>query len=77
MTRSNWLSLAVSLATLITMSTPPVMGNNNETAAIIFLDEYNQQAMVEYYQDVSASWTYNTNITDYNQERSVSLNYIV
>eukprot|EP00057_Strongylocentrotus_purpuratus_P002482 XP_003724613.1 PREDICTED: angiotensin-converting enzyme isoform X4 [Strongylocentrotus purpuratus] len=72
MKRSNWLSLAVSLATLMTMSTPSVMGNNNETAAIMFLDEYNEQAMVEYYKDVAASWTYNTNITDYNQEQSVA-----
>ncbi|XP_071508563.1 angiotensin-converting enzyme-like [Diadema antillarum] len=45
--------------------------NTNETEAKIFLDTFNERAMEEYYKSISASWTYNTNITEYNQAKSV------
>ncbi len=46
--------------------------NTNLDDAKAFLDEYNEQAMVVYYQSALASWIYNTNITDYNQQKEVS-----
>ena len=45
--------------------------NTNLEEAQAFLDDYNDQAMVVYYQSALASWIYNTNITDYNQRKEV------
>ncbi|XP_064643851.1 angiotensin-converting enzyme-like isoform X1 [Lineus longissimus] len=40
----------------------------DEALAAQWLDEYNEAAQQMYFQSVSASWNYNTNITDYNKE---------
>lgn len=69
---SFWLSLTGLLVVIAA-----VAANNNETAARIFLDEYNTQAMVEYFTATSASWAYSTNITDYNQQKSVDASLAV
>lgn len=45
--------------------------NTNETEAVELLQRFNDEAQVEYYASAEASWTYNTNITDYNQKKSV------
>ena len=37
-----------------------------------WLDEYNTRAEQEYYKVIQANWDYNTNITDHNQQKSVS-----
>lgn len=37
-----------------------------------FLKRYNDEAQKVYFADVSAEWNFNTNITDYNQEKMVS-----
>lgn len=46
--------------------------NTNEEDAIDLLARFDAEAQVEYYNSAEASWTYNTNITDYNQQKSVS-----
>ncbi|XP_071837203.1 angiotensin-converting enzyme-like [Apostichopus japonicus] len=45
--------------------------NTNEVDAINLLERFDAEAQVEYYNSAEASWTYNTNITDYNQQKSV------
>ncbi|XP_077996679.1 angiotensin-converting enzyme-like [Glandiceps talaboti] len=48
----------------------------NETLAEAYLDEYNAMAQEVYFKSVTASWNYNTNLTDYNQAQSVAENLI-
>lgn len=43
----------------------------NERLAWEFVQEYNRMAQDMYSQQSEIEWTYNTNITDYNQEVSV------
>ena len=45
----------------------------DEQQARDWLDWYNDRAQEVYYEDVIGAWNYNTNITDYNQQRSVSI----
>ncbi|XP_033124152.1 angiotensin-converting enzyme-like [Anneissia japonica] len=53
------------------------MGSNtNEAEAIKFLNEFNEQAMIEYYITTELSWTYNTNITEYNQQAMIERNLV-
>ncbi len=40
-----------------------------------YLAEYNEEAMQIYYTAVEASWSYNTNITDETQRKSVSTEF--
>ena len=44
----------------------------NETLAAEWLEQYNSMAEDIYYMSVTASWSYSTNITDYNLAQSVS-----
>ncbi len=44
---------------------------NNETDALRFLDDYNSTAEEVLFYSVSASWNYNTNITDHNSQLQV------
>lgn len=45
---------------------------SNEEAARQWAAEYNAEAQRVWYENVLASWTYNTNLTDHNQQESVS-----
>ena len=47
----------------------------DEDAARAWLVEYNKGAEKAYYDSVSASWTYNTNLTDYNLQLEVGISY--
>ncbi|XP_066299934.1 angiotensin-converting enzyme-like [Branchiostoma lanceolatum] len=58
------LLLAVSVA-----GTP----STDETAAIAWLERYNTQSQDVYYRSSTASWAYNTNITDETQQRQVEV----
>ena len=50
----------------------PVGSIIDENIAIAWLnDTYNPQAEIVYFDAVDASWDYNTNITDYNEQRMV------
>ena len=44
----------------------------DEDVARAWLVDYNEEAEKYFYDSVLASWIYNTNITDYNQDQSVS-----
>ena len=44
----------------------------NETAAQEWLAQYNQMAEGAYFDQMSARWNYNTNLTDHNSRLSVS-----
>uniref|UniRef100_A0A8C8RMH9 Angiotensin-converting enzyme n=1 Tax=Pelusios castaneus TaxID=367368 RepID=A0A8C8RMH9_9SAUR len=44
----------------------------NETGAGLFAQDYNSSAEVVLFQSVSASWDYNTNLTDFNSARQIS-----
>ena len=44
---------------------------NDEAQAIEWLEEYNQMAMGVYYETTVASWTYQTDITDANEQAAV------
>lgn len=48
-----------------------------ENAARIWLKEYDSKASETYHKESVASWNWNTNITDYNQNLSVSTNMYV
>lgn len=50
--------------------------SDDEEAAQRWVEQYNQDAQVVYFEYVSADWTYNTNITDYNSQLAVSSPYI-
>jgi len=43
-----------------------------EDDAIAWAATYNNQAEIVWFQAVDAEWEYNTNLTDYNLERTVS-----
>ena len=47
--------------------------NHNEEDAIEFLDTFNEMAMEVYFEDVSAAWTYQTDITEEHQQKMVSV----
>ena len=47
--------------------------NSNEDDAIAFLNTYNEMAMVVYFEDVTAAWTYQTDITEEHQQKMVSV----
>jgi peptidyl-dipeptidase A len=44
---------------------------NSEQDALVWEQQYNSQAQIVYYQSVEADWTYNTNLTDYNLQKSL------
>lgn len=55
----------------------PISGKlTNEELAWQFVQKYNTKAQDFYSRQSEIEWTYNTNITDYNQEASVSLLYL-
>lgn len=74
---TRWLVLTVVVWTgLMNLGIAPTDAKNTDLEeAQAFLDEYNEQAMVVYYQSALASWVYNTNITDYNQAKDVSYKF--
>ena len=51
-----------------------VSQSDDEDAARLWADQYNQEAQVVYYEYMEAEWTYNTNITDHNSQKAVSSN---
>ena len=51
----------------------PRILNSNEVDAIAFLDSYNKMAMQVYFDDVSAAWNYQTDITEENQQKMVRM----
>ncbi|ELU13139.1 hypothetical protein CAPTEDRAFT_175968 [Capitella teleta] len=48
----------------------------NEEEARQWAEEYNAEAQVVWYDNVVASWNYNTNLTDYNQDESLKYSAI-
>ena len=48
-------------------------GAMSEEAARDWVRQYNLEAQTQRYSSVMADWNYNTNLTDYNQRRSVSV----
>ena len=46
--------------------------NRNENEAIMFLQEYNTRAQVEFNEYMDAAWAYESDLTDENQQLSVS-----
>ena len=46
--------------------------NSDEAQAIIFLEEYNTRAQVEFNEWQEAAWAYESDLTDENQQRNVS-----
>ncbi|XP_067869242.1 angiotensin-converting enzyme [Heterodontus francisci] len=46
--------------------------NKDEQGASLFVSDYNQTAEIVYFKSVSASWDYNTNLTDYNQQKQIN-----
>ncbi|XP_072043034.1 angiotensin-converting enzyme-like [Amphiura filiformis] len=54
----------------------PMIRNNNEDDAKAFLDSYNTMAMDVYYKDVLASWNYQTDITEENQQKMIEQSLI-
>lgn len=49
-------------------------GNTNQTEAQQFLDRYNTEAQVVFFENAEVAWEFNTNITDENQARLVQSN---
>ena len=49
-----------------------VHGQGSEEDAARWANVYNIQAEILWYESTEADWTYNTNLTDYNMEKSVS-----
>ena len=47
--------------------------STNETAAQIWFDEYNNRSQAAHENYYTARWNYQTNITDYNANLSVSI----
>ena len=47
--------------------------NSDEDQAIMFLEEYNRRAQVEYYEEQVAYWAFDTDFTEENQQRLVSV----
>ncbi|KAK2143387.1 hypothetical protein LSH36_845g01017 [Paralvinella palmiformis] len=58
-----WLVLSVVL-----LSSGCFAQSDDEEAAQIWVDQYNQDVQGVYFDYVSADWTYNTNITDHNSQ---------
>lgn len=67
---ASWISLL-----LLVFATLPSENNcliDDLTEAQDFLDYYNIRAQEEYYLSALAAWTYNTNLTDNNNQLYVS-----
>lgn len=56
---------------VLTLSTVSAGDNSNETEAEMFLQEYNDRAQTVYPESIEISWTYNTDITEENQQAMV------
>ncbi|XP_078079873.1 angiotensin-converting enzyme [Mustelus asterias] len=46
--------------------------NKDEQGAALFASDYNKIAETMYFKSVSASWDYNTNLTEYNQQKQIN-----
>lgn len=61
----------LGLAAALPSSWLPGEYTNTEADALRFLSDYNSTAEEVLFHSVSASWNYNTNITNYNSELQV------
>lgn len=50
---------------------PPNTYPSSEEGARLFASDYNTTGETVFFQSVSASWTYNTNLTDFNAQGQV------
>ncbi|XP_071941340.1 angiotensin-converting enzyme-like [Antedon mediterranea] len=74
MASSKLLCLILGLVYLNVVNA--VGSNTNETEAIQFLNDYNIKGMEESYITTEYAWTYNTNITDFNQQAMINRNLV-
>lgn len=64
--------LALGVYLIAVCSGAPADSSDDEKQAKSWLVEYNKRASEIYYRDSVAAWNWSTNITDYNQNVSVS-----
>ncbi|XP_038634663.1 angiotensin-converting enzyme [Scyliorhinus canicula] len=46
--------------------------DQNEQGAEMFVSDYNKSAEITFFKSISASWDYNTNLTQYNQQKQIN-----
>lgn len=64
MTPALGLLLGLSLVGALRPGLEPLQYSSSEDGAILFARDYNRTAELVLYESVSASWNYNTNLTD-------------
>ncbi|XP_061444219.1 angiotensin-converting enzyme [Rhineura floridana] len=68
------LLLLLLLGSALALDAPPVPGNYSATeeGARQFATDYNSTGETVFFESVSASWNYNTNLTDFNAQQQVA-----
>ncbi|XP_062988088.1 angiotensin-converting enzyme [Elgaria multicarinata webbii] len=70
--RSGWLLCCLGAALALDASLMPPAYNGTQEGARLFARDYNGTGETVFFQSVSASWDYNTNLTDFNAQRQVA-----
>ncbi|XP_072105103.1 angiotensin-converting enzyme isoform X2 [Mobula birostris] len=68
-----FLTLFALLSSTCALDTIYLPGNYsiNEKGSMSFVSDYNSTAEIIFFDSVSASWNYNTNLTNYNQQKQI------
>lgn len=67
-----FLSISVGVALALDASLMPPDHNKTEEGARSFANAYNTTGEIVFFESVSASWNYNTNLTNHNSQQQVS-----
>lgn len=67
-----FLSISVGVALALDASLMPPNYNMTEEGARLFANDYNTTGEIVFFESISASWNYNTNLTKHNAQKQVS-----
>lgn len=67
-----FLAICVGVAFALEASLMPPDRNKTEEGASLFANDYNTTGEAVFSESISASWNYNTNLTEYNAQLQVS-----